>query len=254
MENFSNKVLEIIKQKAIKPRPKLYFWARDFVLWFLVVLSTFLGGLAFSLIILFAKFQQVGLSYPRPLGKLNWLLASIPYAWLIIFFLLISFIYFNLKHFRKSYKYPAYLLILTSLFGSVIIGFITVGFDGHRQINEEFSRRVPFYGPIFDARLNSWDRPNNGALAGKVESMGNSGFVLNDLHGHEWQIIFNDENNSSEKTREVKIGQKVIINGWPVGSGVFLAEEVLPWEGCRGSCHLTCPSCSSPNKPKIELR
>ncbi len=243
MENFSDKVLETIKQKDIKPRPKWYFLARDFTLWFLVILTTFLGGLAFSLILLFLRFQQLGLNYPRPLGKLDWLLASIPYAWLIVFFLLISVIYFNLKHFRKSYKYPAYVLIIASLLGSVIIGFITVGFDGHRQMNEEFSRRLPFYGPVFDARLNSWDHPNNGALSGRVESLGAGGFILNDLHGHKWQIIFNQQDNFSKKTQEIKINQRVIINGQIVDQGIFLAEEVLPWEGCRGPCHLTCPGC-----------
>lgn len=249
MENFSNKVLETIKQKSIKPLPKWYFSARNFILWFLAILATFLGGLAFSLVMLFMNFQQVGMNFPRPQGKLHWLIVSIPYAWLIVFVLLVAVIYLNLKHFKKSYKYPAYLLIIASLCGSIVIGFITVGLDGHRRMNEEFSRRVPFYGPVFDARTRSWGRPDDGALAGKVKGVGDNNFILEDLNGHEWKIISSEENNYQEETTEIKTEQMVMINGRPVGRGVFLAEEISPWEGCRGRCHLI-----GPTMPKLQIK
>lgn len=247
MENFSSKVLETIKQKAIKPIPKWYFSARNFILWFLAILATFLGGLAFSLVMLFMNFQQVGMNFPRPQGKLHWLIVSIPYAWLVVFVLLVGVIYFNLKHFKNSYKYPAYLLIIASLCGSIVIGFITVGLDGHRRMNEEFSRHLPFYGPVFDARTRSWGRPDDGALAGKVKALESDNFILEDLRGHEWKIIF-DTDNSQEGATEITVGQMVMINGQSTEKGVFLAEEISPWEGCRGRCHLIGPA-----MPKLQI-
>ncbi|MFZ4648744.1 MAG: hypothetical protein ACOYMB_03895 [Patescibacteria group bacterium] len=240
MENFSDKVLEAIKKQSIKPRPKWYFFARDFTLWFLVVFVTLLGGVAFSLVLLFLYFQRLGLGHPQPAGDMGWLFVSIPYAWLFVFLLLVGVLYYNLKHLKKNYKYPAYLLIVASLCGSIILGEIAANFGIHRRMNEEFSRRLSFYGPVFDARIPAWGRPGEGVLAGKIGAVNEEFFLLEDFRSQEWKIILRNETEEDESVKIIT-GQMVMINGQQDSPGVFLADEIFPWDGCHKKCKLVKP-------------
>ncbi|MCX6795759.1 MAG: hypothetical protein NT165_03500 [Candidatus Falkowbacteria bacterium] len=240
MQDLSDKVLMTINQKSIKPRPKWYFLMRGCVLWGLAGLTTLLGGLAFSLIIFFTYFQGFGLSHPHDTGKIRWLLVSVPYAWFLVFLLLIGVIYYNLKHLKKSYKYPAYLLVVASLCGSIILGALISGMGIHRRMNIELSRRLPFYGQIFDARIPAWGRPGEGALAGKIGSTTDEAFILQDFNGQEWRIIFRDDT-VEEAAVLIVPEQMVLINGHPGSPGVFIASEIFPWEGCHKKCNLIKP-------------
>lgn len=245
MGDLSDKVLETIKSKAIKPRPRWYFLMRDCLMWFLAGLATLLGGLAFSLVWLFVYFQNLGFTPPPPAGRMHWLFSSIPYAWLLVFLLLVALIYYNLKHLKRSYKYPVYLIILASLFGSIVLGFLMANFGVHRRMNEEFSRRVPFYGRVFDARIPAWDRPGDGVLAGKIKSITDDHFVLEDFKNQEWQIFYLDETIEEESLGLIP-GKMVMITGHVNKHGTFFANEVFPWDGCRKKCKT--------GKPKLPRR
>jgi hypothetical protein len=237
MKNLSDKVLEKIKQESIKPHPRWYFLARDCFLWFLVSLVTILGGIAFSLVMLFLYFQRFGFRNPHPASNFNWLLVSIPYAWLFVFVVLVVVIYYNLKHLKKSYKYPPYLLIIASLVASIVLGVIISNFGVHRRMNDEFSRRVPFYGRVFDARVPAWGRPMEGVLAGKIGRVEEDFFLLEDFHAKEWKIVLLKETEAVESIKIVS-GQLILINGRQEGPGVFVAEEIFPWDGCPKKCKL----------------
>ncbi len=250
MKTCCDKVLETIKQKSIKPFPRWYFFARDCALWFLASLATILGGIAFSLVMLFVYFQRFGINHPRPADNLHWLLVSIPYAWLTVFVLLIFVIYYNLKHLKKSYKYPAYLLIIASLFGSIVLGVTISRLGIHRQMNSEFSRHLPFYGPMFDARRPAWDRPNEGFLAGKIKLTGDDFMVIEDFNQQEWRVIFHEETKDEESVQMIP-GQAVMISGFPDGPRVFLADEIFPWEGCRKKCKLIKPE---PSRRPLDIQ
>lgn len=243
MENFSNKVLEKIKQQAIKPYPRWHFLLLNSALWLLTALMTILGGVAFSFLVLFSYFQRTGIMCTKPRGNLHWLFVSTPYAWLLIFLILIGVIYYNIKHLKRNYKYPVYLLIAFSFFGSVIIGFMISGMGAHRRLNDEFSRRLPFYGKVFDPRLPSWGRPGEGFLAGKVKKIESDYFIIDDFNNNEWKIIIqknidNEDEDNDNQALILKIGEKFMISGHPDKQGLFFADKIMLWDGCHGACKL----------------
>ena len=159
--------------------------------------------------------------------------------------MLVGAIYYNLKHLKKSYKYPAYLLIVASLCGSIILGSVIASFGMHKRMNMAFSRRLPFYGQVFDARIPAWERPSEGALGGKIEVVSDGSFILRDFHGQEWQVLFRDETTEDESVL-ITPEQMVMINGQPGEPGTFMATEIFPWDGCRKHCNLVKPPLRRP--------
>ncbi len=229
MPSASEKVLKKIEEGKVTPKPRWWFVARRYSVWTVAVVSLVLGSLAFSLILYLLTNQDWNLRPTAGHHFLSWLLLSLPYAWIVFFLLFLAVIYFNFRQFKKGYKYPAYLVIITACVTVVLFGSVAAGLGLHRRLHTLFVNSMPFYQTIFDARVNAWERPQAGFLAGQITAGLDDGFSLRDFRRQDWDVTMNSQTKLEDEL-ELVVGEEVKIIGQEIGPSVFSAQEIRGWE------------------------
>jgi hypothetical protein len=238
MSDLSNKILQTIENQKIEPRPKWQFIAKSYTLWILAGLSLIFGSIASSMV--FLNITDTA-HMPTPPCLLNpnfppchessihWFFLAIPYAWLITLGLFIWVLYYNIRHFKKAYHYPAWLLISSAFLGSILLGSLLSLAGLHRSLDDAFSRRIPIYTPMFDARVHVWQRPDEGFMAGRVKQMVTGGFDLEDFQKNIWQINLDSETIVDQEAINLNVGDMVRVIGEKTADNQFRAEEIKSW-------------------------
>jgi hypothetical protein len=229
MNSASEKTLEKIEQEKITPKPRWQFLARQYSVWTLTVVSLLLGALAFSLILYLIGSQNWDIRQAMGSNWFRWIFLSLPLAWILFFLLFVAAIYYNVRHFKKGYKYPAYLIGVSALVTAIFFGVIAASFGLHQKIHDLFVARLPFYQQVFDDRINAWDRPGEGFLAGRINQPTADGFTLHDFMNHDW-LIKTDSETEWEGSVKFLIGEQVKVVGQEIDQDTFQAQEIRPWE------------------------
>ena len=136
MNELKNNILNKIKKGEVKKTSHWYFLTKEYSLWTFFGLSIFLGALSFS-ILLKNIFDDFGPWYKLDLEN-NFIYSNIFYIWIISIVLFISSAYFNYKHTKKAFKYKPILIILFSLFLSLVLGTIFY----HTSLNNWVEHRI----------------------------------------------------------------------------------------------------------------
>ncbi len=229
MSNTSEKILEKIEQGGVTPKAKWKFIAERYSIRTLAFVSLVLGSLAFSLILFLLMDQDWNIRQAMGTNWFRWLFLSLPIAWIIFFLLFLATVYFSIRHFKKGYKYPAYFIVLSALITVVFFGSLAAGLGLHQKIHSLFTRRLPFYPGIFDARINNWEQPTAGLIAGQIVLPNKDGFELKDFRGQTWEIQVSEET-ILPNSDDLSIGEMVKIIGQKLGQNNFKAQEIRFWE------------------------
>ena len=234
MNSASEKTLEKIEQEKITPTARWRFLAKRYSAWTLTAVSLIFGALAFSLILYLIGSQNWNVRQAMGSEWLRWVFLSLPLAWIVFFILFVLVIYYNIRHFKRGYRYPTYLVATSALVTVIFFGVIAADLGLHQKIHDLFSAHLPFYQRVFDDRVNAWDRPGEGFLAGRIENQVAGGFDLRDFLNHEWLI---KTDNSTEWEGSVKfiVGEPVKVVGHKIGQASFQAVEIRPWERRGGA-------------------
>lgn len=188
-EKISRKIFKKIKQDHLKSKPRWEFLLKDYIIWTFFGISLVVGGLAFSVILHMVVNNDWDLYQYVSGSFLGFLLATLPYFWLIVLFLFIVLAYYNLKHTKKGYLISLGKIVALSLFISLFLGGGLYAAGLGDSINNVFSRKVPFYNKVLERRCEMWNRPQKGLLAGKISGIENPRkFYLNDFQGKRWCV------------------------------------------------------------------
>ena len=227
-EDFTKKILNKIKKNKIKPKARWEFLLKNYSFWFSGLLSLFIGALAFSVIIFIIRnndwdlFQYAG----KSLGV--FVLATLPYFWLLSLILFLAVAYYYYKHTKKGYHYKMSLIVTLVLILSVCLGtlFYSVGFG--QALEQTFSKRMPFYKHMMGTSRNFWLKAEEGRLAGMVTEIKTSDFfVLKDLNDKYWDV---DARAAMQKGMiEIRSGNQIKILGKQVENNKFEAELIVPF-------------------------
>lgn len=251
--NFVDKLVDRIKQEKISPYPRWRFLLKDYTVWLTGALALICGSLAVTVMIYLLRYNnwEIRESTHKSLGE--FILLTMPYFWLIFLGLFIFILYLNIKHTKKGYRYPVWLIALAAILASIFIGSLLSLTNLGERIDNIFGSKAPFYDRVINRQMHFWSQPEEGRLIGLVQVVSSTGsFLIIDPQGQSWEII--------SPERELPLGllsQGVPLNligevndlGQfevdvirPVGPGKgFLKRSHLPREG-RGcpqpNCHL----------------
>ncbi len=185
----SDSILKRIEAGETVPRPRSYFVLRGVTLWCMALLSLFLGALAVATIIFrISNFLHL---LPPPDETFSYeLIEMLPFLWFLVLGLFGYVAYREFRHTRGGYKYELSTVLLGMVVVSGMLGFALYSAGTGYVLDRFAGRFVPFQPDVEHLQRERWLRPEHGLLVGEVVEELVEGFILRDLEGEEWRVIF----------------------------------------------------------------
>ncbi len=225
----SQKVLNQIKEKNIKPKPTLEFFLRECFVWFFGTISLLVGGLVFSVIIYMFVTNDWDVYEYIDESFFSFILVTLPYFWLLFLAFFIFIADYNFKHTKTGYRYKLIFIISISILISIVLGFIFYIAGMGKIIDKAFSENIPQYYHIMNKRMIIWKHPERGLLSGIViEVFGDSVFKMKDINNIYW---FVDKKNAVivGGLSLIEDGQRLRVIGKKIDENNFKAFKIMPW-------------------------
>ncbi|MDD5071436.1 MAG: hypothetical protein PHQ42_01740 [Patescibacteria group bacterium] len=240
VSNLAKEVLEKIKEKHIKPKPRWEFALREYIIWLFAGISFLVGSLAVAVIIHMVRNNDWDLHGKVSGGLTAFIFATLPYFWLLLLAVFIALAYYNFKHTKGGYRFSLRLLVMSSILASMFLGIFFYNIGLGWSIDRMFSDKLPFYNNLIFHRRMIWDNPEKGMLAGKIISrMPGGDFRFKDLDNKIWVM----HGQISSSTPWTPLGERGMIKiiGEPMDNFNFRVRQIRPWPGCGWPGQDGCP-------------
>jgi len=228
-KKLSQTVLKTIEDQEIKPKSKLAFLLKDWVIWAVGAFAIFIGALAISVIIALIRnndwdlYQEFGQSLP------GFLLSTMPYIWIIVLGLFVLLAHYQIQHTKHGYRYPIYALVLVIVGMSSVFGVLFYQVGVGQAVNHRLNEGSSIYRQFMDKKADRWAHPEEGFLFGEVKQLVDEHhFEVLDFDGGEWNVSTLET--LDESRFQIEEGIRLRILGEKIGEGQFEAERLLPWD------------------------
>jgi len=230
--NNADKIIGRIKKEGVNPTSLWFLNLKNALVWFGFLLAVFLGALAFSVILLAIRQTDFNIISHLNHSRLELLLGLLPFIWLVLVVVFLGLAMLSVRYSRKGYKYKIIHLFTYSLFIGVALGtgFFMAG--GSDRLERAFDINVLSYKSIEERKMQIWNNPKDGYLAGNIQQVNEEQIILEDFQQHNWQITFNEA--FIARAVMLEPGEKIKIVGKISGSQQFQADEIRPWGGRGG--------------------
>ncbi|MFA5024762.1 MAG: hypothetical protein WC523_07495 [Patescibacteria group bacterium] len=233
-QEFDQKLVEKIKEANISPKPRWYFLLKNYVIWAAGILALLVGAVAVSVIIYLWRYNGWETRVETHKSLWEFFLLTLPYFWIIFLGIFIFILYYNLKHTKKGYRYPVYLIAIFSVLASMVLGSLFYFLGVGQKIDDILGERAPLYGTVLNRQMAFWFNPQEGRLVGIIAGdVVDNNFYLIDPAGNVWQVS-GRANNDHNFPDFLKIGEPVNIIGQVVAADKFRAEIIRPLVPGRG--------------------
>lgn len=230
-QNFAKNILEKIKHDHIEPKSKWQFRTKNIAMWIFGIISLFIGGLAVAVSIFMIRHEDWDLYMQFNPNILKFAMATLPYAWIILFSIFILLAHVNFKNTKSGYKYRLQTLIAIGFIISFVLGIIFYNVGIGEYIDNTMSRHE-LYTSHINKRHDRWAKPEEGRLSGIIIDIKqqHKGFTLIDRNKKHWDILIESLSNEDDFLEELLQPQhKVRIIGQQIDDSRFTAYEILPW-------------------------
>lgn len=226
-DDFDQKLIGKMEKNKIAPRPRWLFLFRNCVIWGTGIISLIVGAAAVSTIFYFLEHNDWGMRIEMHKSFLEIFILTLPYFWLVFLGLFIFILYYNIKNTKRGYRYPVWMIILSSVLMSIILGSIFSWAGLGEKIDLILGRRMPLYGHVFNPHIDFWSEPREGRLVGLVVEISEvDSFILIDREQKEWGIIISD--NTDFRGSEIIPGRPVRLLGEIISDNDFRADRIMP--------------------------
>ncbi|MDD2353777.1 MAG: hypothetical protein PHX76_00090 [Patescibacteria group bacterium] len=225
-EKLGEKIISIIKDRKIKPIRRWQFKLKNIFVWLLALIAFLFSSLSFS--VLLFLLNNLDLSSSRDINISSWrlLLNTLPFFWIFFVAAFIIIIFVQVKHTKKGYLYPLWLIITGSFLGSIFLGSVMTKAGLGEKIDEILSYKTPLYQTVINPQMGFWSAPDKGRLLGVVLPFKTNDYVeVRDEKGVIWQVFLNF-NQEKILLRENEIARFI---GEKTGENEFFALKVLPY-------------------------
>lgn len=238
MAKFSTKIIKKIKEEKVIPVPKWQFLLKDSFIWTLFVLSILFGSLGISIVIYLVHNSEIltDLSWIRSFSDI--FIFGIPLLWFLIVLFFVFTIFYHLKNTEGAFRYGILRIFVVSLLLSLFLGFILFKQGVSYALSNMFEKKIPQYTKLMDSRYSVWMRPEEGFLAGDVNSIDtiNKEISLSDLDGKDWDVNYSEARVRGRVT--LQEGERVKILGSVSEGSTFNAIDIRPWDSEGRGSHL----------------
>ena len=227
--NSSDKIIDKIREENIKPAPKWHFKSLNWALYCLYCLFLIVGAVSFSIILF--SIQQADFLLLEHLGhsKLEFFLVIFPFIWLITLIILLFGSFYAIYNSKKGYKFSFSKLMLFNMGFSILIGTLFFIAGGSSWFENTFSSGSGLFASIEVKKQKLWLKPDEGSLAGEIDSLNNTILFLEDFKKNIWIVSYDSSFIAPAITLEKE--EKIKIIGKRTGRNTFTAERIMPWGG-----------------------
>jgi len=231
MSDVTKKILDTIKGRNLRPKPRWHFVLRGILIWFFTVASVIIGSLAFSVMIFRIVNNDWEILKFINRSPVAHILNTLPYIWIVLLILFVALAYYNARHTKGAYKYHAYWFIVGSIIVSLVIGGIFYAFGLAPRVHYA-AEKLPFIKELMYDRENLWQNAEGGFIAGEVTGMlsGVGMFQLEDLDNKSWVVRPGDEYYPPPPHFIIEEGVMVRIYGEKIDEELFEAIKVMPYQ------------------------
>lgn len=228
MEN-SKSIIERIKEKNIKQKPKWYFVVPNMIIWLVFIICVFIGALAFSIILFSIQQTDFNLVSHMSHSKLELLLGLLPFFWIVGLLIFLVAGIFAFQRSKKGYKFTWPGLLGLSTASSILLGTLFFIGGGSQRLEKTFADQVSYYESIQQKKKKIWMKPEEGYLSGTIEEVTGDTFQLIDFNNKKWKIDYGDA--FIPPIIFLEKGEQVKLVGKITKKNNFYAGEIRPWDG-----------------------
>lgn len=224
------RILDRIKTERVRPTPKGYFKARDYVLWGLLGLSFAALSVGFGMIIYMVRttdrslFAKLGFSFSERL------LYSIPVFWIIATLGIAGVAYFNLRRTKKGYRVTPRQFVIAAALVAAGLGSLVYASNLSQYVDQAAAANIPIYSTVQPFNTNRWFDPQHGLLSGYVKvKSSDSSFTLRDENFDLWTVT-GESVSKLPADFQFQSGDHIKIIGKKTGDLTFQAIEIRQFE------------------------
>lgn len=232
----SQKLLQKIEERHIKQVPRLYFVLKNYLFISIFIFATIFGAVAFSVILYIFSVGDFDLLFNSSLTKLQLVLTTLPFVWVIMVALFIVVSFFGMRHTKKGYRHPIYKILILNILIGVFLGSLFFYVGGSKKVEDFFAVNIPFYTGMEEKKIKLWSSPENGLLSGEILLIEKDLITVKTFDDLMWVVDI--RNTLTRKKVSLEKGELIKIVGSIIKENTFLAEEIRPWIGRgRGRMH-----------------
>jgi len=226
----SQELINKIKSRGIKQKPRWYYIIENIIFWGIFSLSIILGGIAFSIILYAIGESDFNLLRNLSSPGIRSFISFLPFIWILFLGICLTIAALGIRNTKKGYRYSLLWILGINILLSILFGLLFFYTGGGQKIEEIFARRVPLYRGIEERKISVWSRPGSGFLSGIIlEKQSEDIFLLEDFTGEKWQV--NVQDIIIHPNLSLEPGEKIKIVGTSSEKNIFIAEEIRLWEG-----------------------
>lgn len=228
----SEKLIQTIKEREIKPAPKWRFTLSNALLWMTFSIAVLLGALAFSIILFSIQQTDFNLTSHLSHSRLELFLGLLPIFWIVWLIICIVIAIYSIQYSNRGYKLTMPRIATYSTLLSMLFGLLFFISGGAHQLEHAFAINVLPYDSIQEKKIRVWTMPEDGYLCGKIQQVTPENLQLEDFEGRHWTIQY-DEAFRPPSVVLTK-GEIIKIIGEMTKENQFSAFEIRPWGGGNG--------------------
>ncbi|MBI5133953.1 MAG: hypothetical protein HZA81_01005 [Candidatus Taylorbacteria bacterium] len=222
-------ILERIQKERVRPTPRGYFKARDYVMWFLLGVSVAALSVGFGMIIFMVKGADLALFEKLGLTASEKVAYSIPFFWILSSLALAGIAFINFRNTRHGYRTSGRQFALISALIALTLGSIAYALNLTEFVDRVASKSIPVYNAVVPLNTNLWLDPERGLLSGHVRNKeSDKDFMLRDSSGELWRVT--GRGIAMPEGFSFSSGDRIKIIGTKTSDAEFKAIEIRPWE------------------------
>jgi len=232
--HMSEKIMELIEQKGLSPKPRWHFFVREWVVWGMVCLALLVGSLATTLTIYIgnaSRFMERHILF----SDLLFLFRLVPFLWLFLVCIAVFYTVYALRETRRGYRWSSSWLVAGAIGVSILIGSSAHALGVGEAIDRYLLSEMPLYRPLTSFHPKMWMDMEQGVVAGTVMNVEQEMFMIQKLDGDVLKVIIVPENDESfprlHEGMRVRVVGTTTIEG---GESVFAGTAVEPFHGRGG--------------------
>ncbi len=229
-----NNVLERIEQEKIVPRSKIVFSCYEILLWSSWLLSVLIGALAIAVSVFAVSYQKYAFFEATHEDFVAFIVETLPYLWFLVLAFMILFAIFNLRHTKRGYRYPLWLVILSSLTLSVAGGTTLYYADMGYMMDKKLGQYLSAYQSQEKMEEKMWQNPKEGRLVGVLvikedDSLPAGHVLIRDAREQLWVVNIKDLYEDDLIIMNSGKKMKVLGQMLSMSPSHFHACGILPW-------------------------